>query len=222
VPNKQLSYNKHVFCVIMDGMNPIQQKLLDIAKLQDIGKMRRVDLVNAVGCDYPSQITHHMAQLIKKGYLVRNAGGKIVASPSKAGGAIRLPIMGEADCGEATKFADGTIQDYLLVSDSVLSIPRNKASYALIARGDSMNRASVNGKAIESGDYAIVQIKDGYIPSNGDYVVSIINGMANIKRYNADKKHRRIVLEPESLSDNYAPIIIAESDAEYYKITGRS
>lgn len=193
-------------------MNPIQQKLLEIAKLQDIASLRRVDLVEMVGCEYPSQITHHMNQLIKRGDLVRK-GGKLVPALHTGASLITIPVMGEADCGEATKYADGRLLDRLAVSPSVLKAKITGKLYALIARGDSMNRATVNGKSIEDGDYVIIERKDNYVPKDGDIVVSIIAGLANIKRLRRDNTQKRILLLAEShRQQDYAPIIISEQD----------
>lgn len=192
-------------------MHQIQQKLLDIAGLGDIESIRRVDLVEMVNCEYPSQITHHMNQLVKHGDLVRK-GGKLVPALRTSSGLLTIPIMGEADCGEATKYADGRIVDNLAISPTVLKTKLTDRLYALIARGDSMNRARVNGKNIEDGDYIIIEKKDNYQPKDGDIVVSIIAGLANIKRLRHDNREKRILLLPESHRTDFAPIIIDEKD----------
>ena len=192
-------------------MHQIQQKLLDIASLGDIESVRRVDLVEMVNCEYPSQITHHMNQLVKHGDLVRK-GGKLVPALRTSSGLLTIPIMGEADCGEATKYADGRIVDNLAISPTVLKTKLTDRLYALIARGDSMNRAEVNGKTIENGDYIIIEKKDNYQPKDGDIVVSIIAGLANIKRLRHDNRQKRILLLPESHRTDFAPIIIDEKD----------
>jgi repressor LexA len=192
-------------------MHQIQQKLLDIASLGDIESIRRVDLVEMVNCEYPSQITHHMNQLVKHGDLVRK-GGKLVPALRTSSGLLTIPIMGEADCGEATKYADGRIVDNLAVSPTVLKAKLTDRLYALIARGDSMNRAEVNGKNIEDGDYIIIEKKDNYQPKDGDIVVSIIAGLANVKRLRHDNREKRILLLPESHRTDFAPIIIDERD----------
>ena len=193
-------------------MNPIQQRLLDIAKLENIEKLRRVDLVEMVNCEYPSQITYHLGQLVKRGDLVRKDGRLVPALATNAG-LIRIPVMGEADCGEATKFADGRIVDNLAVSPSVLKPKLSERLYALIARGDSMNRAEVQGKTIEDGDYIVIEKKDTYVPADGDIVVSIIGGLANIKRLRRDNARQRLLLLSEShRQEDYAPIVISEND----------
>lgn len=194
-------------------MNPVQQKLLDIAKLQDIEAIRRVDLVQMVNCEYPSQITHHLGQLVKRGDLVR-INNRLTPAIKTNAGLIRIPVMGEADCGEATKFADGRIVDNLAVSPSILNFKDIKGKlYALIARGDSMNHSRVNNKEINSGDYIIIEKRDNYIPKDNEIVVSIIGGLANIKRLRRDNANKRILLLSDSYrQDDFAPIIISEND----------
>lgn len=192
-------------------MNPIQHKLLDIAQVENIEKIRRIDLVARVGCDYPSQITHHLNQLVKRGQLVRR-DGRLMPALSAAQGLVRIPVMGEADCGEATRFADGRILDTISVSPSLLSVKDASNIYALIARGDSMNKANINGKTIEDGDYVIAEKVDGYTPKDNDVVVSIIGGLANIKRFVRDVVHGRLLLISDSHRTDFAPIIISEYD----------
>ncbi len=193
-------------------MNRVQQKLLDIAKISDIDKVRRVDLVQMVNCEYPSQITHHLNQLIKRGDLVR-CHGRLTPALSTSCGLVRIPIMGEADCGEATKYADGRIIDNLAISPSVLKPKLSDRLYALIARGNSMNHAKVNGKEICDGDYIIIEKKDDYVPADGEIVTSIIGGLANIKRLRRDNANKRILLLSDSYRpDDYAPIIIDDKD----------
>ena len=198
-------------------MNPIQQRLLDIARLNNIETIRRIDLVDMVGCEYPSQITHHLSQLVKRGDLVRK-DGRLTPALTSGSGLIRIPVMGEADCGEATKFADGRIVDYLSVSPSILKVKEINNVYALIARGDSMNHATVNHKTIENNDYIIVEKKDAYEPGDGDIVVSDIGGLANVKRFKRDQD--RVILVSDSCRQNdFAPIVISEHDD--YNILGR-
>jgi len=212
LPQKDREKTEDTTCGILSGVNPIQKRLLDIAKLEDISTLRRVDLVKKVGCDYPSQITHHMEQLIKRGDLV-NRGGRLTPALATDSGIIQIPVMGEADCGEATKFADGALINYLGVSSSLLQAKNEGSLYALVARGSSMNHAKVSGKEICDGDYIIVKKDTTYTPSNGDVIVSIIGGLANVKRFHRDATNSRVVLAPDSYSqDRYAPIFISEND----------
>ncbi|MEK7599903.1 MAG: S24 family peptidase [Patescibacteria group bacterium] len=202
-------------------MHKIQKKLLSLASLEDISKLTYREIASRIGCGYASQVKHHLEQLKKRGQIVQRADGSIVVLPSSAYAVTSLPILGEADCGEATSLATDQIQGYLSLSPSIMPKRlRNTPMYALKARGRSMNKASINGKSIDDGDYVIIEKLNPYVPLDGDYVVSIIEGLANIKKFSVDRNNHRIVLLPES-HDDFPPIIIAEEDLHYYQIAGR-
>jgi len=200
-------------------MHWIQVKLLDLAKVHDINSMRRAHLVRLVGCNHQSQIDHHLKRLIAGRQLVRR-GARLVPALASSEPLLRLPIMGEADCGEATRYADGRVVDYLAVSPTIVNLKSTDGVYVLVARGDSMNRAEVHGKRIEDSDYIIVQHEDSYEPNENEIVVSNIGGLANVKRFRRDSMHGRIVLMPDSYRQQaFAPIIISEYDD--YSVVGR-
>jgi len=159
--------------------------------------------------EYPSQVTHHMNQLIKRGDLVLS-GNKLIPSIRLAAGFFTVPVMGEADCGEATKFANGNIIDNIVISPSLVKSKYPERLYSLIARGDSMNKAKVNGENIEDGDFVLVEKIDGYMPKQNDIVVSNIGGLANIKKFH--RETNRIVLLPDSYRGDYYPIFIDSND----------
>jgi SOS-response transcriptional repressor LexA len=88
----------------------------------------------------------------------------------------------------------------------------------LRAEGDSMNQANINGKNIEDGDFVIVD-SEQKSPETGYYIVSIIDEVANIKKFVNDRKNKRIILQSESTKE-YLPIFIHEDDK--YEISGRA
>jgi SOS-response transcriptional repressor LexA len=73
-----------------------------------------------------------------------------------------------------------------------------------------MNRADVNGKKIEDGDYVIIdsQRRD---PRNNQIVVAIVDNRATIKRFIDDRRNGQIVLQADSSFD-YAPIYLHPDD----------
>ena len=200
------------------GMHWIQERLLAIASKEDIGGLKLVELVDKVGCKHASQIKHHKEQLIEKGRLVKTAG-RLVPALATAQGLLTIPVLGEADCGLATRYAAEWHVDNLTVSPSVVALKHPERVYALVAKGESMNKAMVRGKVIENNDYVIVEKSSGYIPEDGDIVVSNIGGLANIKRFWRDRANNRIVLLPESTYPDFAPIIIDENDD--YTVEGK-
>jgi SOS-response transcriptional repressor LexA len=74
-----------------------------------------------------------------------------------------------------------------------------------------MNKAQINGKTIEDGDYLIID-PDRNNPSTGDIVLSVIDDMANIKKYIWDEENGQVVLSSES-TQNIPPIFIHEDDS---------
>lgn len=200
-------------------MHRIQKQLLDlIATHQDFGSYslrKMAELIGATG--KPQTAKYHLQQLEKDGLIQMNLEegviklvkrGKAEASVSPI---YSLPVVGSANCGPATIFAEENIDQYLKVSSSLLPRKNRNTLYALIAEGDSMNKAQVeSGKTIESGDFVLVNSETQNY-RNGDIVVAVIDGMATIKRYREDKLNNRIVLEADS-TEKYLPIFINEGD----------
>lgn len=82
-----------------------------------------------------------------------------------------------------------------------------------------MNNSDIDGKAIVDGSYVVIDGQAKNI-SNGDYVLSVIDGCANIKRFYRESAQRRVVLRSESKNqDLFPPIIIGEN--ENYLINGK-
>jgi len=203
-------------------MHPIQIKILNISQTKSLGPLTLRKIGELVGETHPEKIRHHLTQLEKKNLIKYNKDNKIIellteSSPSSPG-LITLPVMGAANCGEALSFADDQVRDYIQVSPNLIN--RNSDNIiTLEASGDSMNRCNINGKTIENGDYVIVDNKYKN-PDNGDYVVSIIDGMANIKKFFKDEENQQIVLISESVK-NYPPIFIGMDEIENYSICGK-
>lgn len=83
-----------------------------------------------------------------------------------------------------------------------------------------MNAANIAGKTLEDGDYAIVEPVTWQNTLDGDYVLSVLDGLGNIKRVKIDTTERRIVLRSESEAFQ-EDIIIDAYDLELYSIAGR-
>lgn len=73
-----------------------------------------------------------------------------------------------------------------------------------------MNRADVNGKRIEDGDYVIVNSNDKDVKT-GDVVLVIIDNKGSIKRFKDDRANGQIVLMADSSYD-YEPIYLHPDD----------
>ena len=202
-------------------MHTIQQRILKLARQEDISQLGYRKLGEKVNVDHPQQVKYHLQKLIDAGRLVRTPFGVLkVGQPNATISKLfHIPILGQANCGEPLSFADDSDWGNLTVSPSMVSTKSPKKLFVVRAVGDSMNRCSINGQNIEDGDYAIV---DGSqeSPLSGNYVVSSLEGLANIKKYVRDEPNRLIKLVSES-SRIIPPITIDPSDVDSYHIHGQ-
>jgi repressor LexA len=201
-------------------LHPIQEKLLKIVSKINMEKMSLRDIGLLVDESHPQKISHHLGQLEKKGFIeINKKTGEVKLINFKIGQSdseiVAVPIYGNADCGEAKIIAEENLEGYLRVSRRLVGKVKN--IFAVRAQGPSMNRAKVNGvQAIEDGDYVLIDPVNKN-PSNGDYVLSVIEGCANIKKFFLDKKENQIALVSES-TENFKPIYIHADDN--YMING--
>ncbi|MDO8493171.1 MAG: transcriptional repressor LexA [bacterium] len=160
---------------------------------------------------------YYVDKLSKEGYLDKTANQprSIDISSSKPMKSVAhkeaeyfsIPILGSASAGIAMMFAEANIFGYLRVAQRDLS--RKEGVFALRVKGDSMNRAKIAGKNLEEGDYVLVDSEYNN-PRSGDYVLSVIDGFANLKRFQKDKKGVRLM--PESRNPKHKPIHISSHD----------
>jgi len=194
-------------------MHPIQEKLLKCIETQNISDMTLREIGTLIKEPLPQKIKHHLEQLEKKGFISYNRKTKAITrtiTKSKTVSPfVSVPIIGAANCGPATIFANENIEGYLKISKNILSKCKN--IFALKAQGLSMNNANINGLSIEDGDYLIID-SDYRSPRNGDVVLSVIDDMANIKKYVFDEENNQIVLVSQS-TKNIPPIYVHEDDS---------
>lgn len=204
-----------IFCYSV-GVNEVQRKLLDLAETVNLSEYTYYGLAKTLNIDHPYKVQFAIDQLIKKGALVKNYETNTIFKP-KSGclvdGLINIPYYGYINCGEALVFARDRIEGYLKITPSTIHVSDFNNLFALKASGNSMNKANIGGRSVDDGDYVLAQKKDSYCPSDGDYVISIIGGVANLKRFYKDNKNRQIVLKSESVED-LPPIIISEKDID--------
>lgn len=211
-------------------MHPVQEKLLELSKRENLAKLSLRDMASQIGLptESPQRIKHHLLQLQKKGFLtIDRAKGLMERASSTPGWAkglldsaarlFAIPIVGTANCGPATIFAEQNFQGFLRVSSKLVGRTKPTGLYAIKADGYSMNRAEIDGKRIEDGDYVIV---DGRQTSAeyGEIVVAIVDSRATIKRLIDDRTNGQIVLKAESSFD-YEPIYLHPDDA--FSISGK-
>lgn len=195
-------------------MHPTQQKILNLAKKVNLSGKGPREISRLLGEEmHPQIVKHHLEQLKKKGLIyvdLKNNDTKVAKLGAfKIDKLFNLPIFGRANCGEALELAQESLSGYLKVSPKVLEKSSPTGFFVVKAVGDSMNKATIKDDNIENGDYVIVD--SGRQPRNGEYVLSVIDGAANIKKFFKDEKRREIKLVSESTL-NIPPIVLHEDD----------
>jgi len=193
-------------------MHILQEKILKLVSEKNIGTMTLREIGALVGEQYPQKIKHHITQLERKGLIkVNKSHGliqKAVQGLIKNTKLVSVPIVGAANCGPATIFADQNIEGYLKISSTILG--KKKNVFAIRAAGVSMNKASVAGKTIEDGDYLIVDTSDT-TPRDKEIVLCIVDETATVKRYVWDAENNQVLLVADSTKD-FPPIYIHPDD----------
>ena len=133
-----------------------------------------------------------------------------------AGKSFSVPVYGLASAGLATVFAEENLLGHVKIPRN-LKI-KNGGVFAIQVKGDSMNRADIDGKNLEEGDFALIDT-DYRHPESGDYVLSIIDNCANLKKFERDSTTGTIRLISESTNPNHKPIYISSEDS--YMVNGK-
>ncbi|HEY7554522.1 MAG TPA: transcriptional repressor LexA [Candidatus Binatia bacterium] len=115
-----------------------------------------------------------------------------------------VPIVGEAPAGQLMP-AEENILGQVQLPKAFLKPPTAKF-FLLRVRGDSMNRAKIEGQTIEDGDLVLVRQQERADP--GKIVVALVDGEATIKKL--AKGSGYYVLQPQSTNTKNRPIILTE------------
>ena len=202
-------------------MHTIQQKLIRLAETYNIGAMSLRELGEIINVDHPQTIKYHLEQLEEKKLIKWDREKKqitrLTTEAASNSDLLVIPVVGAANCGPANIYAWEHIVDHIKVSRRLLG--DKTGIFAVRAVGQSMDKANIAGKNIEPGDYVLVDPSDKNIHTN-DYVLSIIDQMANIKKVVIDKDHRQIALLSES-TGNFPAIYIDETEADNYFVNGK-
>ena len=205
-------------------LHRIQKELLELSKKENLAEISLRKTAELIGFpdSSPQRIKHHLLQLKKKGFLTidkktgtmkrhfSNRPGKTGGFLKEGGILFSIPVIGMANCGPATIFAETNFQGSLYVSKKVINKTNVENLYAIKAKGSSMNLAEVNGEKIEDGDFVIIDSRDKNI-INKDIVLVVVDNTATIKRFIKDKKNKQIVLRADSSFD-YEPIYLHPDD----------
>src|ERR1041384_8734996 len=165
--------------MLNSSMHLIQEKLLSLSKTENLAKLSLREMATRIGMpnESPQRIKHHLLQLQKKEFLMIDRAKGIMSRTSlepnwakgllkKAARLFSIPIVGTANCGPATLFAEQNFQGFLRVSSRLIGRSKPVGLYAVKADGASMNRARIGGRVIEDGDYVVIDSNDKSVRTN--------------------------------------------------------
>jgi len=165
------------------------------------------ELRRLLGVGSTRTVLRYLDALKEEGYIDRWSGARglrMRKGPATTLETRLVPIVGEAPAG-ALMPAEENILGQVQMPKEFLKPPGAKF-FLLRVRGDSMNRAKIEGQTIEDGDLVLVRQQER--ADHGKIVVALVNGQATIKKL--VKGPGYYVLQPKSANPKHRPIILAQ------------
>src|SRR6266568_6701931 len=136
-----------------------------------------------------TSVMQYIAALERKGFLDRHARkARALITPVQKVRITDVPIYGQIPAGMSA-LTEQTIEGHVSLDTHSANVSKNRGTFALRVRGDSMI-----GAHIVDGDIVILeQSKEVH---NGDIVAALIDGETTLKRYVVD--HGRPYLKAEN------------------------
>src|SRR6266446_3012523 len=136
-----------------------------------------------------TSVMQYLAALERKGFLERHAGkARALITPVQKVRITDVPIYGQIPAGMSA-LTEQTIEGHVSLDSRSANVSKNRGTFALRVRGDSMI-----GAHIVDGD--IVVFEDSKEVHNGDIVAALIDGETSLKRYVVE--HGRPYLKAEN------------------------
>ena len=162
-----------------------------------IDELRRVMNVGST-----RTVFRYLESLSAAGRIERSPELRVLRSRSTGVQTRSVPLVGTVAAGTPA-LAEENIESWIRLPKSLASPPSDHF-FLLHVRGNSMDRASIDGERIESGDLALVRRRP--TANSGDIVVALIDGEATVKRFSKGPGY--YVLRPESTEDRHKPIVL--------------
>lgn len=166
------------------------------------------ELRRLLGVGSTRTVLRYLDQLNEEGYIERWSGARgfrMRKGLTAKGLETRLvPIVGEAPAGQLMPAEENILGQVQLPKDFLK--PPSAKFFLLRVRGDSMNRAKIEGGTIEDRDLVLVRQQER--ADSGQFVVALVDGAATIKKL--VKAPGYYVLQPESTNPQHRPIVIAQ------------
>ena len=136
-----------------------------------------------------TSVMQYIAALERKGFLDRHPRkARALITPAMKVRITDIPIYGQIPAGMSA-LTEQTIEGHVSLDARSANISRNRSTFALCVRGDSMI-----GAHIVDGD--IVILEESKEVHNGDIVAGLIDGETTLKRYVVE--HGRPYLKAEN------------------------
>ena len=169
-----------------------QKSILDFIQREQRGKgftPSTREIQNHFGFASQTSVMQYIAALERKGFLERHAGkARALVTPAMKVRIADVPIYGQIPAGMSA-LTEQTIEGHVSLDTRSAGISKNRGTFALRVRGDSMI-----GAHIVDGD--IVILEDSKEVHNGDIVAALIDGETTLKRYVVE--HGRPYLKAEN------------------------
>jgi repressor LexA len=166
------------------------------------------ELRRLLGVGSTRTVLRYLDDLKEEGYIERWSGARglrMRRGPKARSLETQLvPIVGEAPAGQLMPAEENMLGQVQMPKEFLK--PPSAKFFLLRVRGDSMNRAKVEGQTIEDGDLVLVRQQDRVDP--GKIVVALVDGEATIKKLIKGPDY--YVLQPESTNLKHRPIIVAQ------------
>jgi len=175
------------------------------------------ELQTKLGFSSKRGVVNHLTALENKGYIIRTSEPRGIQLITESDSDIEyeylvgIPIFGYANAGTPLVTAEEEILGTLKVDENILGKRSKGNLFALIVKGDSMNRRELGSMKIEEGRYLIVD--KGAEVQEGDVVVAVIDNSATVKNISLKNKDM-IVLYPESDNLKHQPFYI-DPDSDF-------
>lgn len=147
------------------------------------------EIQNHFGFASQTSVMQYIAALERKGFLDRHARkARALITPAMKVRITDIPIYGQIPAGMSA-LTEQTIEGHVSLDMRSANVLKNRGTFALRVRGDSMI-----GAHILDGD--IVILEDAKEVHNGDIVAALIDGETSLKRYVVE--HGRPYLKAEN------------------------
>lgn len=186
-----------------------QKKVLDFIKnfIDEFGFAPTLkEIQDKFGISYKRGVVQYLKSLQKKGYIQRTSekrGIRIVKFEKRD--CVQIPVCGFANAGQPLSIAEDEQKGFLEIDKKILKESGQK--FALILKGDSMNKRKINGVPLNDGNFVVI-LKNAQV-KNGDCVLAVIDNCATVKTIQFSGN--LIILYPESSNPVHKPIYLSRT-----------